>query len=99
MQFRGKHLKEVNSVEEMIRICKQKRSGQAEFLLLLVGGFLSVKDITFSENKEDYRWTVYNNIDDSFEEFDTDEDLLRKTHIGLAMERGAFMTREGGTDA
>ena len=77
----------VVDVEHMKSICK-KEGGQASFFIVLAGGAArSSKDITFSTEDG---WTIFNNIDDSWQDYRTDRNMLKFTNIGKALEKGAF---------
>ncbi|MBL7742576.1 MAG: hypothetical protein JNN00_03785 [Chitinophagaceae bacterium] len=83
-------MKKITSVEQLKQeAIYDDRKGMAEFFMLLAGGICrSSKRITyFPETKT---FDVHNEIDDSYEEDLTEEQLRNETHIVLAIERGAF---------
>lgn len=60
----------------------------AEFFILLNYSLRSSKTITYYPDTNTF--DVLNEIDDSYEEDLTEEQLLNETHIGIAIERGAL---------
>ena len=64
------------------------KKGMAEFFILLNFTLRSSKRITYYPDTNTF--DVHNEIDDSYEEGLTEEQLKSETHIGLAIERGAF---------
>lgn len=82
-------MKQINSIEELKKeAAYDDRKGMAEFFIMLNFGLRSSKRITFFP--ETNTFDIHNEIDDSFEEDLTEEQLINETHIGIAMERGAF---------
>jgi len=66
--------------------------GMAEFFIILNGGLRSSKRIAYYPETDTY--DIHNEIDDSYEEDLTEEQLLNDTHIGVAIERGALYKYE-----
>lgn len=64
------------------------RKGMAEFFIVLNGGFRSSKRIVYFPDTNTF--DVHNEIDDSWEEDLTEEQLVNNTHIVFAIENGAF---------
>jgi hypothetical protein len=64
------------------------KKGWLKFFIALNLGARSSKRITYYPDTNTF--DVHNEIDDSYEENLTKEQLLSETHIGLAIERGAF---------
>ena len=60
----------------------------AEFYILLNGGLRSSKRIVYFPDTDTY--DVHNEIDDSYEEDLTEDQLREETHIVIAIENGAF---------
>ena len=82
-------MKQINSIEELKKESVYDDSkGMTEFFIVLNFGLRSSKRITYFP--ETNTFDLHNEIDDSFEEDLPEEQLLNETHIGLAIERGAF---------
>ena len=64
----------------------------AEFYILLNFGLRSSKRIAYYPETNSF--DVHNEIDDSFEDDLTEEQLRNDTHIVLAIENGAFFKYE-----
>ncbi|TAL43678.1 MAG: hypothetical protein EPN92_09820 [Chitinophagaceae bacterium] len=82
-------MKKITSIEEL----KQEsiyddRKGMAEFFILLNFNLRSSKRIVYYPDTNTF--DVHNEIDDSYEEDLTEEQLRNETHIVLAIENGAF---------
>lgn len=60
----------------------------AEFLIALNGGFRSSKRIVYFPESDTF--DVLNEMDDSYEEGLTEEQLRNETHIVMAIEKGAL---------
>ena len=87
-------MKRINSLEELKKeaVYNDKR-GMAEFYMLLAGGICrSSKRITYYPEANTF--DVHNEIDDSWEEDITKEDLRNETHIVYAIENGALFKYE-----
>ncbi|HEY6434959.1 MAG TPA: hypothetical protein VIY47_00080 [Ignavibacteriaceae bacterium] len=87
-------MKRINSIEELKKeaVYDDKR-GMAEFFMLLAGGICrSSKRITYYP--ETNTFDVHNEIDDSYEENLTEEQLRNETHIVLAIENASFFKYE-----
>lgn len=69
-----------------------EHKGISEFFILLNGGFRSSKKIIYYEESKTF--DVYNDIDDSWEEDLTEEELINNTHIVIAIERNALFKYE-----
>ena len=82
-------MKQIKSIEELKKeAIYDDRKGMAEFFIMLNFGLRSSKRITYFPDTNTF--DLHNEIDDSFEEDLTEEQLINETHIGIAMERGAF---------
>lgn len=82
-------MKQINSIEELKKeAVYDDRKGMAEFFIMLNFGLRSSKRITYFPDTNTF--DIHNEIDDSFEEDLTEEQLINETHIGIAMKRGAF---------
>ena len=68
------------------------KKGMAEFFILLNFGLRSSKRIAYYPDTNTF--DVHNEIDDSYEEDLTEEQLRNETHIVLAIENGAFYKYE-----
>jgi len=82
-------MKKITSIEELKKeSIYDDRKGMAEFFIMLNLGLRSSKRIAYYPKTNTF--DVHNEIDDSYEEDLTEEQLINETHIGIAMERGAF---------
>jgi hypothetical protein len=82
-------MKKITSIEELRKeSIYDDRKGMAEFFILLNFNLRSSKRIVYYPDTNTF--DVHNEIDDSYEEDLTEEQLKNETHIGLAIERGAF---------
>ena len=82
-------MKQINSIEELKKeAVYDDRKGMTEFFIMLNFGLRSSKRITYFP--ETNTFDIHNEIDDSFEEDLTEEQLISDTHIGIAIEKGAF---------
>ncbi len=82
-------MKLIHSIEEL----KQEslyndQKGYSEFFILLNWGLRSSKRIAYYPERNTF--DVHNEIDDSYQEELTEEQLREETHIVMAMEGGAF---------
>ena len=68
------------------------KKGMAEFFILLNFGLRSSKRIAYYPDTNTF--DVHNEIDDSYEEDLTEEQLRNETHIVLAIENDAFYKYE-----
>jgi hypothetical protein len=86
-------MKQIKSLAELKREVRyDEKKGMAEFYILLAGICRSSKRIAYYPKTKTF--DVHNEIDDSFEEDLTEEQLRNETHIVLAIERGAFFMYE-----
>jgi hypothetical protein len=82
-------MKQITSIEELKKEAAfDDRKGMTEFFVMLNFGLRSSKGITYYPTTNTF--DVHNEIDDSYEEDLTEEQLINETHIGMAIERGAF---------
>ena len=82
-------MKRINSVEELKKeSVYDDKKGKAEFFIALNFGARSSKGIVYYPDTNTF--DVHNEIDDSYEEDLTEEELRNETHIVLAIESGAF---------
>jgi len=77
----------VKDLADLKAICKQQAGQQADFFVALTGGFKSSKTITYDPK---WGWTIHNDIDDTWQEYKTDRNMLKFTHIGKALAAGAL---------
>jgi hypothetical protein len=85
--------RKITSLEELKKeAIYNERKGMAEFFIMLNGGLRSSKRIAYYS--ETNTFDVHNEIDDSYQEDLTEEELLSDTHIGVAIERGALYKYE-----
>jgi hypothetical protein len=81
-------MKQITSLEELKKEAEyDDRKGMIEFYILLNGNLRSSKRIVYFPDTNTF--DVHNEIDDSFEEDLTEEQLRNETHIVVAIERGA----------
>jgi hypothetical protein len=87
-------MKKITSLEQLKQEAMyDDERDTAEFFMLLAGGICrSSKRITYFPDTNTF--DIHNEIDDSFEEDLTEEQLRNKTHIVLAIENGAFFKYE-----
>lgn len=82
-------MQKITSLEQLKKeSAYDDKKGMAEFFILLNFGLRSSKRITYYPDTNTF--DVVNEIDDSYEEDLTEEQLINETHIGLAIENGAF---------
>lgn len=82
-------MKKITSIEELKKESEyDDKKGTAEFFILLNFSLRSSKRITYYPDTNTF--DVHNEIDDSYEEDLTEEQLINETHIGVAIERGAL---------
>lgn len=82
-------MKKINSIEELKKESEyDEKKGWAEFFILLNFNLRSSKRIVYYPDTN--KFDVHNEIDDSYEEDLTEEQLINETHIGVAIERGAL---------
>jgi len=82
-------MKKIASMEELKKESEyDDRKGMAEFFILLNFNLRSSKRITYYPDTNTF--DVHNEIDDSYEEDLSEEQLKNETHIVLAIEKGAF---------
>ncbi len=82
-------MKRIASLEELKKeALYRENENMAEFFISLNGGLRSSKRIAYFP--ETNTFDVHNEIDDSFEDDLTEDQLRNETHIALAIENGAF---------
>ncbi len=82
-------MKRIETFEELKQLAISTNfSAGADVFILLNGGARSSKRITYYP--ESNTFDVYNDIDGSYDENLSEEDLLTLTHIGLALDNGAL---------
>ena len=83
----------ITSIEELKKeALYDEKKGWAEFFIVLNGGFRSSKGVAYFPDTDTF--DIRNDIDDSFEDDLTEEQLRNDTHIVLAIENGAFFKYE-----
>ena len=86
-------MKRITSLEQLKKESTyDDKKGMAEFFILLNFGLRSSKRITYYPDTNTF--DVNNEIDDSWEEDLTEEQLINETHIVLAIKNGAFFKYE-----
>jgi len=82
-------VKLITSIEELKKEATNESGEMTDFFIVLAGGFAksSKRIIYFPETNT---FDVHNEIDDSFEEDLTEEQLTSFTHIGAAIEASAL---------
>ena len=84
-----KFMQRITSLEQLKKESTyDDKKGMVEFFILLNFGLRSSKRIAYYPDTNTF--DVHNEIDDSWEEDLTEEQLINETHIGLAIENGAF---------
>ena len=78
----------IKSVEELKQAALYDERAIVEFFIVLKFGLRSSKRIVYFP--ETNTFDVHNEIDDSWEEDLTEKQLINETHIGVAIEKGAF---------
>lgn len=81
-------MKRINSVEELKKEATNQNGDYVDFFLLLNGGFRSSKRISYDPEAKTFN--VINEIDYSYEDDLTEEQLENETHIVLAIKSGVF---------
>ena len=82
-------MKKITSIEELKKESEyDDRKGMTEFFIALNFSCRSSKRIVYYPDTN--RFDVHNEIDDSYQEDITEEQLKEETHIILAIENGAF---------
>ena len=82
-------MKKITSIEELKKASEyDDRKGMTEFFIALNFGCRSSKRIVYYPDTN--KFDVHNEIDDSYQEDITEEQLKEETHIILAIENGAF---------
>ena len=81
-------MKQITSLEELKKEAVYDNKSVAEFFVLLKSGLRSSKRVTYFPDTNTY--DVLNEIDDSYQEDLTEEQLRNDTHIIYAIENGAF---------
>ena len=82
-------MKKISSLEELKKESEyDEKRGWAEFFILLNFNLRSSKRIVYYP--ETNKFDVHNEIDDSYQEDITEEQLKEETHIMVAIENGAF---------
>ena len=82
-------MKKITSIDELKKESEyDDKKGMAEFFIALNFGCRSSKRIVYYPDTNTF--DVHNEIDDSYEEDLTEEQLRDETHIVLAIESGAF---------
>ena len=82
------YMKKITTLEELKKEAVYDDKSVAEFFIMLNGGFRSSKRVTYFPNTDTF--DVLNEIDDSYQEDLTEEQLRNETHIVYAIENGAF---------
>ena len=82
-------MKKITSIEELKKESEyDDRKGMTEFFIALNFGCRSSKRIVYYPDTN--KFDVHNEIDDSYQEDITEEQLKEETHIILAIENEAF---------
>lgn len=81
-------MKQITSIEELKKEAAYSEKHVSEFFIQLNFGVRSSKRITFYPDTE--TWDILNEIDDSYEEDLTEDQLRNETHIVVAIENGAL---------
>lgn len=82
-------MKQITSLDELKReSVYNEKTGMSEFYILLNGGLRSSKKIIYYSDTNTY--DVHNEIDDSYQEDLTEEELKNETHIVVAIENGVL---------
>ena len=76
-------MKKITSLEELKKEAAYDDKSVAEFFILLNGGLRSSKRITYFPDSDTY--DVLNEIDDSYQEDLTEEQLRNETYIVFAI--------------
>ncbi len=81
-------MKQINSVEELKKEASSQNGSYVDFFIVLNAGARSSKQVSY--NPETKRFNVINEIDFSYQDNLSEKQLENKTHIVLAIQRGAF---------
>ncbi|MDX1936446.1 MAG: hypothetical protein SFU21_05000 [Flavihumibacter sp.] len=86
-------MKRITSIQMLKEEAASKNNGgYTDFFISLNSGARSSKGIIYYPDTN--RFDVYNDIDGSFEDDLTEEQLIKQTHIGDAIDLGAFFKYE-----
>lgn len=86
-------MKQIVSLEELKReALYNDQQGYTDFFIMLGGGARSSKRIAYFPDKNTF--DVHNEIDDSYEDDLSEEQLRNETNIIIAIERGALYKYE-----
>ncbi len=86
-------MKKITSIEELKKeSIYDDKKGMTEFFILLNFNLRSSKRIVYYPDTNTF--DVHNEIDDSYEEDLTEEQLRNETHIVLAIDNGAFFKND-----
>ena len=81
-------MKKIGSIAELKEEALSDNGEYSDFYIILNFGLRSSKRIWY--DLADDLFNVHNEIDDSYQDDLTEEDLRNETHIVLAIEQGAF---------
>ncbi len=81
-------MKLITSIEELKKEAAYSETHVSEFFIQLNFKLRSSKRITYYPDTQ--TWDILNEIDDSYEEDLTEEQLRTETHIVIAIESGAL---------
>lgn len=86
-------MKRIDSLQELkLEAAYSKAHPFGAFFILIAGDLRNGKNITWYAGTNTF--TVHNEIDDSYKEDLTEEQLAKETSIVLAIERGVFYKYE-----
>ena len=81
--------KQIQTVQELKEICLLQEGGYVDFFIALSGGSLrSSKQISY--NLSNNTFSIINEIDNSYQDDLTEDDLRNETNIIYAIEQKAF---------
>ena len=79
---------QIKSIEELKKEASSSNGDYIDFFILLNFGTRSSKRILYDIEQKTF--SVYNEIDDSYQDDLTEEQLANETHIVLAIKQGGF---------
>jgi hypothetical protein len=81
-------MQKISSIEELKKEATNKNGDYSDFFIMLNAGARSSKRIFY--DPEENTFSVINEIDYSYQDDLTEEELRNETHIVYAIENGAF---------
>jgi hypothetical protein len=81
-------MQQIKSIDELKKEASSNNGDYTEFFIVLNFGTRTSKRIRYDSDEN--RFDIYNEIDDSYQDDLTEEQLTNETHIVLAINQGAL---------